>query len=134
MGKAETNLTNKMRKQAREVYGERLVLIKNHGTEFAKAGVSDLTGCLDGVFFAVEVKAPDSPQHKRKTVEASIDHALRKGPTVLQRAFVGHVLDAYGCAGFAATVSHFLDILQHTEDRGLDALLSPCEGHNILEP
>src|SRR6187402_3429278 len=119
MGKAETNLTNKMRKAAREEYGDRLVLIKNHGTEFAKAGVSDLTGCLDSVFFAIEVKAPDSPQHKRKTVEASIDHALRKGPTVLQRAFVGHVLDAGGCAGFAATVEQFMEILDHVADRSI---------------
>lgn len=135
--KAETKLCNKMRDRGRKDYAERLVIVKNHGTEFSRAGVSDFTGCLDGLSFAIEVKAPDSPQHKRKTIEASIDHALRHGPTVLQRAFVQHVLDAGGCAGFAATIDQFNEILDHAAERADSgtslARTGYCTGHNILE-
>lgn len=130
--KAETKLCNKMRAAGTKDYGDRLVLVKNHGTEFSRAGVSDFTGCLDGGAFAVEVKSPDSPSHKRATLEASIDHALRHGPTVLQRAFVQHILDAGGCAGFAATVEQFNEILDHCAERQAeDQPTTMCTGHSI---
>lgn len=125
MGKAETKLTDKMRKAGKAWYGDRLVTIKYHGDQYARAGVSDLLACLDGVFVAIEVKAPES-------YGGSVERALREGPTVLQRAFVQHVLDAGGCAGFAATLPQFLDILSHAAAReGGPRLMAPylCEGH-----
>jgi hypothetical protein len=102
MGKAETNLTNHMRKDAKAIYGERLVLVKQHGTEYSRSGASDLLGCLDGAFFACEVKAPES-------YGDSVERALRDGPTTLQRAFVGHVQEASGYGWFAATRQQFLE-------------------------
>lgn len=145
MGKAETTLTDKMRKDAAKIYGDRLVLVKYHGNEYSRAGVSDLLGCLDGAFFACEVKSPDSPQHKRKTREASIEHALSQGPTVLQLAFIGHVMVAGGVAWVAATVEQFLEGLaaldscnrdlcawcQHPEDYAGNG---PCEIHPTSQP
>src|SRR6478735_9548882 len=112
---AETALVLKMRKAGRAKYGDRLVDIKYHGDAMSEAGVSDILCCLDGVFVAVEAKSPESSTHKRKTLEASIEHALEKGPTVKQRLFVARVLRAGGCAGFAATVEQFMDILAHAE-------------------
>lgn len=130
----ETTLVLKMRKAGRAKYGDRLVDIKYHGDAMSEAGVSDTLHCLDGVFVAIEVKSPESSSHKRKTVEASIAHALEHGPTVKQRLFVARVLAAGGCAGFAATVEQYLDILAHAQSmqfhvaHGLDWT---CEGHNV---
>lgn len=104
----ETKLVNRMRKAAQEKYGDRLVVIKHHGSQFSEAGVSDLIGTLDGVFFACEVKAPESYGN-------SIERALQDGPTLKQRAFVQRVNRAGGIGGFAASVSGFLDLLEHAE-------------------
>ena len=125
----ETALVLKMRKAGRAKYGDRLVDIKYHGDAMSEAGVSDTLHCLDGVFVAVEVKSPESSTHKRKTLEASIEHALEKGPTVKQRLFVARVLAAGGCAGFAATVDQYMEILDHAADMA-DAR-HPCAGHNV---
>lgn len=132
----ETKLLAKMAAAAKKKYGERLVIVKNHGSEYARSGVSDVTGVLDGVGFAIEVKSPDSSQHKRKTLEASIAHALEHGPTPKQRVFVLSVLKAGGCAGFAATIEQFMEILEHAafmagynkRERDLGAR---CGGHNV---
>lgn len=134
MGKPgpETKLVKKMRDAGKAEYGPRLVTVKYHGSQFGEAGVSDLLCVLDGVFVAVEVKSPEASEHKRATVEASIEHALREGPTVKQRAFVARVLAAGGCAGFAATVEQFIEILEHAEERETGSLTVPgCQGHNV---
>lgn len=130
---AETALVLKMRKAGRAKYGDRLVDIKYHGDAMSEAGVSDILCCLDGVFVAVEAKSPESSTHKRKTLEASIEHALEKGPTVKQRLFVARVLRSGGCAGFAATVEQFMDILAHAEYMAADSVIGVdyCEGHNV---
>jgi hypothetical protein len=126
----ETALVLKMRKAGRAKYGDRLVDIKYHGDAMSEAGVSDILCCLDGVFVAVEAKSPESSTHKRKTIEASIAHALEKGPTVKQRLFVARVLAAGGCAGFAATVEQFMEVLAHAEYRVYPEA-GMCEGHNV---
>lgn len=127
---AETALVLKMRKAGRAKYGERLVDIKYHGDAMSEAGVSDILCCLDGVFVAIEVKSPEASTHKRKTLEASIAHALEKGPTVKQRLFVARVLKAGGCAGFAATVEQFMEQLDHAYQMGQGAV-GYCDGHNV---
>lgn len=106
MGNAETRLTDRMRKDGAALYGSRLVLIKYHGNAYSQSGVSDLLGCLDGTFFACEVKAPESYPVKGKP---SVEKALEAGPTVLQRAFIGHVQDAGGYGWVAATREQFLE-------------------------
>lgn len=102
MGKAETQLTTHMIKDAKALYGERIVIVKYHGNEYSRAGVSDLIGCLDGAFFACEVKAPESYGN-------SVERALQDGPTTLQKAFIGHVLTANGYGWVAVTRQQFLD-------------------------
>lgn len=129
----ETKLVRKMRKAAVDKYGERLVAINQHGDQFTEPGVSDVLASLDGLFVAIEVKSPESSTHKRKTVEASIEHALTHGPTVKQRLFVDRVLASGGCGGFAATVEQFMEILEHAEDMADGTAPRPCWGHNKRE-
>lgn len=124
----ETKLVKKMRDAGRAKYGERLVDIKYHGEAMAEAGVSDLLMCLDGVFVAVEVKAPDN--YKTRGVP-DVDKACEKGPTVKQRLFTARVLRAGGCAGYAASVEQFMEILAHAEDmHDIETLGWMCKGHN----
>lgn len=131
----ETKLVKKMRDAGKVEYGDRLVTIKYHGDMMGEDGVSDLLQCLDGVFIACEVKSPESSTHKRKTIEASIEHALEKGPTVKQRLFVARVLKAGGCAGFAATVEQYMEMLAHAAYMATwDAMHADeheCGGHNV---
>lgn len=106
MGKPgpETRLVAKMRAAGKAAYGSRLVQIKYHGSEFGEAGVSDLLDCIDGVFVACEVKAPES-------YGGSVERALAEGPTPKQRAFIARIRKAGGVAGVAATVEQYLDLL-----------------------
>src|SRR5690349_14197135 len=116
MGKAETALTTKMTKAAKKIYGERIVIVKYHGNEYSRAGVHDLLGCLDGAFWSVEVKAPESYGN-------SVERALEEGPTVLQRAFLGHVLTAGGVSAVCATVEAFLETLAEVDRSNRDGCL-----------
>lgn len=129
----ETKLALKMRDAARAKYGSRYVVIKIHGNEYARNGVSDHIVCLDGVYVAIEIKSPEATTHKRKTLEASIAHALEQGPTAKQRAFVLSVLKSGGCAGFAATVEQYMEILTHAAQRAEDGAteIEKCGGHNV---
>jgi len=107
----ETRLLDKMRKAAQAKYGERLVQVKYHGNAYSQSGVSDMLNCLDGVFVAIEVKAPES-------YGGSVEKALADGPTVKQRSFVRKVVAAGGVGGFAATVDQYMAILKEAEQRG----------------
>lgn len=118
----ETRLIKKMRDAGTAEYGDRLVTVKYNGL-YGEVGVSDLLCVLDGVFIACEVKAPESYSN-------SVERALEKGPTVKQRLFVGRVLKAGGCAGFAATVEQFMETLHHAEQMRRDASYS-CDGHYV---
>lgn len=103
MGKAETRVTTKMRKDAERKYGERLVLVKYHGSPYSEAGVSDLLGCLDGTFFAVEVKV-DTDKYD---------------VTVKQRAFLDRVVTAGGHAMVCTNSTMFLAFLETIERQNL---------------
>lgn len=119
MGTAETRLTKHMIADGHALYGERLVIIKHHGSQYSRAGVSDLLGCLDGAFFACEVKAPES-------YGGSVERALDQGPSVLQQAFIGHVLTAGGWAWVAATREQFLNGLAALDETSR-AFCAMCE-------
>lgn len=97
-----------MRKAGKIEYGDRLVIVKYHGSGMSESGVSDLLCVLDGVFVACEVKAPESYPVKG---EPSVEKALEKGPTVKQIAFLKRVSAAGGVASVAATVDQFLETL-----------------------
>lgn len=130
----ETALTLKMRKAAADKYGARFRPVKYVGCLGAETGVSDLLVCMDGLFVACEVKSPLASSHKRKTVQASIEHALRVGPTVKQRLYVADILASGGCAGFAATVGQFMEMLEHAADMAAGDVPRPCPGHNLDGP
>lgn len=114
-GKAgpETKLVKKMRDAGREKYGERLVVVKYHGSQYGEAGVSDLLCCLDGVFLAIEVKAPEN-------YGGSTERALEKGPTVKQVAFITRVANAGGIGAVAASVEGFMELLAEAEHMALE--------------
>ncbi len=126
----ETALTLKMRKAGTAKYGTAFRPVKYVGALGSEAGVSDLLCCLNGVFIACEVKSPEASTHKRATLEASITHALTKGPTVKQRLFVADVLAAGGVAGFAATVEQFMVMLACADSQSVNPLYV-CAGHNL---
>lgn len=123
MGKPgpETRLLNKMRKAGKAAYGSRLVQVKYHGDQYSEAGVSDLLCCLDGVFVAAEVKAPES-------YGGSVERALEEGPTLKQRAFLNRVQLAGGIAGVVATVEQYLSLLARVteQDWGSRGLVCSC--------
>lgn len=121
----ETRLVEKMRKAALAKYGDRLEQINYHGSAYSQGGVSDLLCCLDGVFVACEVKAPESYPVKGKP---SIEKALAEGPSVRQRAFVARVIAAGGTAGFAASVEQYMEILACAA--GVPCGEDRCLGHN----
>lgn len=102
----ETRLVKKMRDAGKEKYGERLVTVKYHGSAHSEAGVSDLLCVLDGVFIAVEVKAPES-------YGGSVERAVEKGPSTKQKAFLIRVAKAYGVGAVCATVEQFLETLDN---------------------
>ncbi len=108
----ETRLINKMRKAGQAMYGEHLVTVKYHGSQYGEAGVSDLLCCLFGVFIACEVKAPESYGN-------SVAVAVASGPTVKQRAFIERIIAAGGVGGVAASVEGFMDLLDQAVHRSV---------------
>lgn len=119
----ETKLIKKMRDAGTKEYGDRLVQVKYHGSQFGESGVSDLLCTLDGISIANEVKAPESYGN-------NVERALEKGPTVKQRLFIGRVLAAGGCGGFSATVEQHMEMLAHAEQMALGND-DYCGGHNV---
>jgi hypothetical protein len=97
-----------MREAAMTKYGDRCVVIKYHGSAYSQSGVSDLLTCLDGVFVAAEVKAPES-------YGGSVGRALAEGPTRLQQDFMRKVREAGGVADAVATVGQYMDLLAVAE-------------------
>lgn len=100
----EAKLIAKMRKAGEAEYGGRLVVIKYHGSQFSEAGVSDLLCCIDGMFVAVEVKAPES-------YGGSVERALAEGPTIKQMAFGSRIKQTGGVFAVVATVEQFTEVL-----------------------
>lgn len=105
----EARLVKKMRDAGKEKYGTRLVTIKYHGSQFGEAGVSDLLCVLDGVFIAVEVKAPEN-------YGGSVEKAIEKGPTIKQMVFGDRVTRAGGIFAVCADVPGFLETLARAQD------------------
>lgn len=103
-----------MDKAAAEKYGPRLKSVNQHGGRFSATGVSDRLLCLDGVFVAIEIKAPETYMVKG---QPSVEKALAVGPTVKQREFVRKVNAAGGVGGFAATVEQYMDLLALAEKK-----------------
>jgi hypothetical protein len=54
----EGRLQLRIQKALKEQYGRRLFVFKVHGSALMMTGLPDLIGCVDGRFFALEVKMP----------------------------------------------------------------------------
>lgn len=108
----ETKLVRKMRKDAGDYYGDRLVTVKYHGDMMGEAGVSDLLCCLDGVFIAAEVKAPESYRVKG---QPSVERAVAEGATLKQQAFIQRIVRAGGIGGVVASVEGYMALLEQAE-------------------
>jgi Holliday junction resolvase len=69
------------------------------GAAYTKKGIPDLLACLDGVFFGIEVKAPDGE------------------PTELQLVNLQKIRDAggYGVLLYPKDFSQFKELVEHKE-------------------
>lgn len=56
MGQFERSIQDAIVRDAVREYGLRIWIRVKHGTAFAVVGDPDIYGCLDGMFFALEVK------------------------------------------------------------------------------
>jgi hypothetical protein len=114
--KPEARLIRLARAESKKKYGKRIREFKHHGSAFSEAGVSDVIGVLDGVFFACEFKAPESYRN-------SVDRALRDGPTLNQKVYIQDVIVAGGVGWFAATIEHWMLGLEAVELQARGELL-----------
>ena len=104
----ETRLVKRMRDKGNAVYGPRIKITKYHGGAMGEAGVSDLLICLDGVFVAIEVKAPDNYGN-------NVERAETKGATDKQLLFIKKIEEAGGVGAVCASVESFLETLARAE-------------------
>ncbi len=56
MSQFESSIQTRIAERAKRQYGKRIVVRVKHGTLFAVVGDPDIYGCLDGMYFAFEVK------------------------------------------------------------------------------
>lgn len=87
--KPETKLSHKVLSQLKAEGGR---WVKNHGGPFTESGVSDITGCWNGRYVAIELKIPGEV------------------PSELQKAFLDDIYYSGGLAGVACSVQEALDI------------------------
>src|SRR5580693_5751518 len=76
----ETRLLQRVRRRLIARFGGRYV--KVHGSLFQEAGISDLLGCVEGLFIALEVKTPED----------------RRGASDLQKEFIADIIANGGLA------------------------------------
>lgn len=63
----EGRLQLAIQKRLKQEYGRRLFIFKVHGSALMMAGLPDLIGCVDGRFFALEVKTPTGTVDERQS-------------------------------------------------------------------
>jgi hypothetical protein len=78
--KPETRLQRKIRKGLKRNVGGWWVKI--HGGPFQAAGIPDLLGCVEGQFFALEVKRPDDTKGATEIQERVMKQIRTKGKGV----------------------------------------------------
>lgn len=97
---SEVALTNRIVKAVQQEYGARVCVEKRHGTQYGKVGQPDLTGCLDGVRFEIEVKFG------------------KNKPTQMQYARLKEWSMAGAVVGVAWSVEDAMQIVQAAEREG----------------
>jgi hypothetical protein len=89
--KPETRIVDAIMRSLRDL--PRCWCFKAHGGPYQAAGIPDIVGCLDGRFFAIEVKVPGNR------------------PTRLQELTLSRIAAAGGLAGVATSVEDALTVL-----------------------
>lgn len=78
--KPESRLQRKIRKELEKEVGGWWVKI--HGGPFQAAGIPDLIGCVEGLFFALEVKTPEDTRGASEIQKATMKKIRHKGKGV----------------------------------------------------
>lgn len=90
----ESGLQRRIRKKLeREVGGK---WFKVHGSVFQESGITDLIGCVEGLYFAIEVKRPG----KLKTTSD------------IQMSFMGEIADAGGHAEVVTNAKEAVEFVE----------------------
>lgn len=92
--KGETRLRGKIVKAAKAEFPE-IHIEHPHGSMYS-SGMLDLVGCLESVYFALEVKMPTN----------------RKGATDLQQATIDSIIRAGGVAAIVRSTDEALEVLR----------------------
>jgi len=71
MGLAENKVTDDI-KDYLESLGNRCWFFKHHSSMFTRVGIPDIIGCLDGKFFAIEVKAGNGRASEAQKIEREL--------------------------------------------------------------
>jgi hypothetical protein len=95
MSQKESRLSNRIRKELLLHFGSRLFIFKVWGNEHMMAGLPDLVGCVDGKFFALEVKRPET----------------RSNTSAVQEYVMGKIREAGGIAGVITTPAEAINVL-----------------------
>lgn len=95
MAQRESRLSKRIADVLREHYGLDLFIFKVWGSEHMMAGLPDLIGCVQGLFFALEVKHPET-----------------RGATSARQEFVhGQIRRAGGICTVVTTPSEALEVI-----------------------
>jgi len=89
--KNETALVTAMKKALAAELGGRW--IKIHGGPYQEKGVSDILGCLDGVFIAIEVKMPGKENKVTDMQARFLRQIKRNGGITLVATDIDEVID-----------------------------------------
>ena len=82
--KPESKLQRKIRKVLEETVGG--FWVKIHGSQYQKAGLPDLLGCVDGLFFGLEVKLQDIGEPTKLQIETISDINRAGGVATIVRS------------------------------------------------
>lgn len=78
VAKPESRLRSKIVKYLRATRGRWIV---THGSQYQEAGVSDIIGCIDGHFWALELKTPEKfkrPGHGLTALQVEFIDSVRR--------------------------------------------------------
>lgn len=102
--KPETRLQQRIRKALEKEFPESW-WFKQWGGPFTPAGIPDLLGCVEGFFFALEVKRPNDTRSKTSEI---------------QEETIADIRDAGGASTVIRSVDEAVDFVRTTlRDRGI---------------
>jgi hypothetical protein len=93
----ESRLSRDIRRAIQSEYGPRVFIFKVWGSEHMMAGLPDLIGCIEGRFFGLEVKHPET-----------------RGVLSERQKYVGSIIQ--GAGGFWAVVTNSREALSALAD------------------